>query len=155
MQLHAILPSFSALHGCISFRPHTDELIVTLINNEFFVIVVPSNSLSTWSQNNTIFPTKFLEKEPVMGITYDPARASVVILYSASYICTVDLNYPLQKKDAAITLVKKPFALEVDHRFAAIMNVTALEGELVVVERPTLHILADLPPTFSRAKYGT
>ena len=110
-----------------------------------------------WSQQYShLLPDRFLERtEPILGVAFDSIREKTMMLWGTSYVCTVDFSKPMPSKNESLTQSKKPMALEMDHRFQSIMHMQGLGTELVVVERPVLHVLASLPSAFQKHKYGT
>jgi hypothetical protein len=112
--------------------------------------------MSDWTKRTTI-PTVFRNRaEPILGITFDKHRPDAFILVAASYMCTVNMSLEMQRKDSyKLTYAKTPMAMNMDHRFQNILAFKAMGKEIVVVERPVLHVLAELPPAFHKAKYGS
>ncbi len=52
--------------------------------------------------------------------------------------------------------VKEPGNLKMSHRFQSIMFMGVCnESELLIVERPVLEMLQNLPQSFYKKKYGT
>nr|KAJ3415656.1 U3 small nucleolar RNA-associated protein 4 [Polyrhizophydium stewartii] len=257
-KLQATLPVFHSLHTSLSFHPTQPTLIVTCTSNEFYLYDVEAARLSDWSRANSHrLPTRFLERrETIMGACIDPAKPTRLVLWGASFMCTVDLAHTLQpaasaasaptgaekrsRSDSAPTQIKKrgsamsldassasattpaaqegddsddaaaadetfeqrttqarrtksrsgrsqrvfrprqalvldsatsgdrkhhrntapppalaDFGFRMDHRFQAIMFIGFAGSDMIVVERPVLHVLAALPQAFYKHKYGT
>ncbi|KAI8905491.1 WD40-repeat-containing domain protein [Gorgonomyces haynaldii] len=151
-----VLPTFHSLHTSIQFHPSKPWIVITLQANEFFVFDVESNHLLPWSQKNSHnLPLKFTDKtDPILGVCFDDVRQDAFIIYGSGYTCTVDMRKPMPPRDAKLNQIKGSHALELNDRFQSIMALVQMGSELVVAERPVLHVLAELPPAFSKHKYG-
>ena len=143
------------MHTCIQFHPKKPIIVITCASNEFFLYDVENNSLIKWSQMHSHqLPEKFLNRtEPILGVAFDSVRDDAFVLWGASYLCTIDMNLPMPSKDAFLTVAHK--AIHMDHRYQSLMFVKGFSRELVIMERPVLHVLAELPPAFSKSKYAS
>jgi hypothetical protein len=105
---------------------------------------------------DTKLPKIFLKgNDPILGVFFDKYRKNVFMMYGSSFICTVDTTKRI-KDNLNLNLTKDVGdALVVSNRFQNIMFAGSIGNEIVVVERPILHVLAELPPAFSKDSYGS
>jgi U3 small nucleolar RNA-associated protein 4 len=151
-----MLPVFDSFHTSIHFHPlNPNLLIITLLSNEFFIYNVENMQMTPFS-TETKLPKVFLKgNDPILGVFFDTYRKNVFMIYGSSFICTVDMSKRI--KDASnLNLTKNVGdAMVVSNRFQNIMYAGSIGNEIVVVERPVLHVLAELPPAFSKESYGS
>ncbi|CAG8620383.1 10080_t:CDS:2, partial [Ambispora leptoticha] len=176
---------FQSLQNGLTFSPNSSILLITLTSNEFYLFDLQKENLTDWSRNySTKLPLKFLElKEKIMGCTFNPGRPESILLWSANFICIVDISKEVGDPDQEIDVfLRKSLLLQTYHdissprgninhilqdeisriNFKMIRKYQSLifvdyvkEDSLVVVERPRAEIMKTLPPPFAWAKYGT
>lgn len=144
---HQVLPTY-ALATSVTFEPKTDNLVITTVENGIYILDIPSNSLTPWSRKNSHnLPMRFTSRsELINGVNFVKGK---MMLWGGSYIYPIDMNLDLER-DSKWDLV---------HRFQSLMFCETLIGEngekdeLVLVERPVLQVLAELPDAFKKRKY--
>jgi WD40 repeat protein len=142
---HQVLPSYPpSTH--LSFLPSSPNLVITTVSNGIYIVDVTQNALTSWSKTNSHnLPKRFQSRsEIVRGAT--PLSSNNLFLWGTSYTFPVDL-----KKD-----LDKDSHWKLNHRFQSLMFCEAIPqtGEVVIVERPVLQVLQELPDAFKRKKFG-
>ncbi|KAI8898761.1 WD40-repeat-containing domain protein [Globomyces pollinis-pini] len=140
-----VLPTFSYPHTSITFEPATTNVAVTTSDNLIYIVDVSINRLTPWSAKNSHrLPKKFVNRrETISGIVF-PKKEDHMLVWGMNYTYVIDLT-----KDIDETTEWK-----LNHRFQSLMACTSVESEIVVVERPVLQILSELPDAFKKRKYG-
>ena len=168
VQHHAALPSFSLPAQAITFEPASSNLLVLAFpDNTFQVFDVEAGVFPEWARNLSIsLPKRFTRiHDPVLGIMFDPASQGKMILWGSTWLCRVNLSEHMSKgsKKRRRNSLKNPATPEEEGtgdfkmitHYRPILYVGFLApGELVVVERPLVDVLATLPPAYFKPKYG-
>lgn len=152
------MPVFGSLHTSIEFHPlKPNYIIIALLSNEFYVYDVNELRMTVFSTSQSP-PTAWLEnKSSINGIAFDYIRPNHFFLYGTNFICTVDMSKEMPAKDTKLQKMNADsLAMNFDsHRFSSIMYFGGISNEVVVVERPVLQVLNELPPAFVKPRYGT
>jgi U3 small nucleolar RNA-associated protein 4 len=159
-------------------------LVITFSSNTFQIFDVESCIFPEWSKRllNSL-PKRFTNiHDPILGVTFDPATTPAnpnsqrALFWGSTWICRVIMNEhtnrPISKKrlreSGFIPSIGDP-AQKIDvsldeqqsnnfkmvTQYRPILHVDFLgPGELVVVERPLVDVLATLPPAYFKPKYG-
>ncbi|KAF8078360.1 WD40-repeat-containing domain protein [Lyophyllum atratum] len=179
IQHHSVLPSFSKPVQVLTFDPkRPDILIMAFPDNSLQVYNVESRQFPAWGKElcNSL-PKRFTNAhDPVLGVTFDPAEASLgvratpryALFWGSTWICKLSLNDStpggLNKKRRRESVKLSAPSFTDDTRgeckmithYRPILHVDFLAGgELIVVERPLVDVLSDLPPAYFKHKYGT
>ncbi|KAG9223033.1 hypothetical protein PLEOSDRAFT_1074877 [Pleurotus ostreatus PC15] len=183
IQHHCILPSSPLPVQTMSFDPKQPNiLIMAFPNNTMQIYDVEAKQSPIWAQDfcNSL-PKRFTHAhDPVLGIAFDsiapaasdmvvdspaPAPQRFVLLWGSTWICKLNYN-PLggrvSKKrhretnaetSESQTQTTRHFKMITQYRPILYVDFVA-SGELVVVERPLVDVLATLPPAYFKPKYG-
>lgn len=159
-------------------------LIITFPSNTFQIFDVESCTFPEWSKKIVdALPKRFTNiHDPILGVTFDPAATTAnpssqrALFWGSTWICRVTIdeqsNFTTSKKRQRETafpsnigeLTQKTnvslgeqqlnnFKMVTHYR--PILHVDFIgPGELVVVERPLVDVLATLPPAYFKPKYG-
>jgi len=171
VQHHCVLPSFPQPAQTLSFDPSRPNLLI---------LGFPDNTLQMFNVETRLFPawSKLLcnalpeslteAHDPILGVTFDPSSlSSTAPKYALFWGSTWFFKVPLQelavetnkkrrRKLAAPPSAETPPEFKKFTQYRPILLVDFLEaGEMVVVERPLVDVLANLPPAFFKPKYGT
>ncbi|KAG0338153.1 U3 small nucleolar RNA-associated protein [Podila humilis] len=111
LQLHATLPKFDAPLNALHFSPHLPILVVPTSSNVFYVFDVETRRLTNWSKecsSDKVFPERFLNlKDKILGIAFNPARKNTLLVWGASYICSVELDRGVGDREATLNVGKR------------------------------------------------
>lgn len=183
MQIYMSLNySSNPLHTSLSFSPSCDELVVTLISNEFFIYDVSNKKLTKWSSENSTSLPKYLINmaDYIMGSSSPPNNKKMLALYGPTFSCFVNMHrnisdevhnalpqkkfresrdkFPNVKNSHPLTDFNKQqqkSCLKLERRYAPLMMLDFLsDNELVVFEHPVLKFLDKLPPSFTKRAFG-
>ncbi|QRW00756.1 WD40 domain-containing protein [Ceratobasidium sp. AG-Ba] len=142
----------------------------------------PNNSLQLFDAEAQRFYPALPERlahlhDPILGITFPPSADSAskrkMYVWSATWLARFDVPNPSsgallkqpavrgqedgkQKKRKRITATEseeEPFGIVTKFRPVLLVDFCE-EGEMVVVERPLVDLLATLPPAYHKSKYG-
>lgn len=175
MQKWATLPSFSCTVVAACFG-EGDVLGIATVTNHVYFIDVAKNELTEWSRRNSMrMPASFTahNNDTIRGLFF--VTSGRVCVWGSAFTFTLDLTHDLK---LAATRKSKTLhdvvdveqgqsvqslreggedVVKLDHRFTGIMYFDCINaGEVVVVERPALQVLAELPPAWrGRHKYGS
>ncbi|KZP32200.1 hypothetical protein FIBSPDRAFT_723294 [Athelia psychrophila] len=167
VQHHAALPSFSLPAQALAFEPTSSNLLVLAFpDNTFQVFDVEAGVFPEWARTlSTSLPKRFTRiHDPVLGIAFDPASQGKVLFWGSTWMCRVNLGEHMSKgskkrrrnsmkNGAPEEEANNDFKMVTHYR--PILHVEFLApGELVVVERPLVDVLATLPPAYFKPKYG-
>jgi len=172
------------VHSLTFKSSNPNILIITFPSNSFQIFDVESCVFPEWSKKlvNSL-PKRFTHiHDPILGVTFDPAATAAdpnsqrALFWGSTWICRVTMNEqtnwtmskkrmresafnpngddPAQKIDVPLEEQQSNNFKMVTH-YRPILHVDFLgTGELVVVERPLVDVLATLPPAYFKPKYG-
>lgn len=181
IQHHCILPSSPLPVQTMSFDPKQPNiLIMAFPNNTMQMYDVEAKQSPVWAQDfcNSL-PKRFTyAHDPVLGIAFDsttpaasdmavdsPASQRFVLLWGSTWICKLNYNPSggrMSKKRHRENNVEtsesqnqnaRHFKMITQYRPILYVDFVG-SGELVVVERPLVDVLATLPPAYFKPKYG-
>ncbi|KAF8213295.1 WD40-repeat-containing domain protein [Mycena galopus ATCC 62051] len=183
IQHHCVLPSFPLAAQAICFDPSRPSiLILAFPNNSIQVFDVESRQFPSWSKDIcSNLPKKFARAhDHILGVAFDPAiagpsfKASAgaaaprhVLCWGSTWLCKIKLDDSgragNKKRRREGDRSPKIDAMSEDHanfkmvtHYRPILHVDFLApGELIVVERPLVDVLATLPPAYFAHKYGS
>ncbi|KAK0465326.1 WD40-repeat-containing domain protein [Desarmillaria tabescens] len=180
IQHHCVLPSFAHPAQTLAFDPSTSSLLTLAFpDNSIQIYDVESRQFPSWSKGLIAnLPQRFTQAhDPVLGATFDPgSRQSTpdssptkyALFWGSTWMCKINMdgsnlsNGGFNKKRLRAHNMKRPAAQDqhttdfkmITH-FRPILHADFISpGELVVVERPLVDVLATLPPAYFRHKYG-
>ncbi|XP_049851443.1 uncharacterized protein LOC126326042 [Schistocerca gregaria] len=149
-QLIWALPVFDSHITCMAFDPTEAFLVVSLVSNQIYVYSLENRALSDWSQNNInpVPATVTTAREKIAGILF---HRHLMLLYGHSFIAYTRVNF-YGKKSVA---VQQKDSWRVVKKYQPLFVGFTQDGALVIVERPWMKMLQDLPPSFYRQRYAT
>ncbi|KAG6891409.1 hypothetical protein C0992_007188 [Termitomyces sp. T32_za158] len=170
IQHHSVLPTFAKPTQVLAFDPREPNiLIMAFPDNTLQVYNVESRQFPTWGKElcNTL-PRRFTHAhDPVLGVAFDAAAPRYALFWGSTWICKLSLTGSAPRgltKKRRRESMKASSLLSIDdtHRdlkmiahYRPILYLDSLaSGELVVVERPLVDVLSDLPPAYFKHKYG-
>ncbi|KAJ7107652.1 WD40-repeat-containing domain protein [Mycena crocata] len=180
IQHHCTLPSFPQAAQTISFDPSQPNiLILAFPNNTIQVYDVESKQFPSWAKEICNNLPKRLRRthDHILGVAFDPVNAGpslkasagpspprYVLLWGSTWMCKIKLDdsgarpgHKKRRRESA--KVETPSEDHVNFKmithYRPILHVDFLApGELVVVERPLVDVLATLPPAYFVHRYG-
>ncbi|KAI0271535.1 WD40-repeat-containing domain protein [Gloeopeniophorella convolvens] len=178
VQHHSSLPSFPQPVHALAFAATSPSLLILgFANNTLELYDVEARQFPPWSRALcSSLPKRFTHlHDAILGVTVAPAlpdanKNSVLALFwGAKWLCKVQFDAPagwggFEKKrrrrrgDGADRGAERDrgahnFKLVTQYRQILLAEFVA-PGELVVVERPLMDVLAKLPPAYFKPKYG-
>ncbi|GLB36397.1 putative WD40 repeat-like protein [Lyophyllum shimeji] len=178
IQHHSVLPSFSKPAQVLAFDPkRPDILIMAFPDNSLQIYNVESRQFPAWGKELCSgLPKRFTHAhDPVLGVAFDPAEASpaadatprYALFWGSTWICKLSMNdsapgsVTKKRRRESLKLSAEPTAdgnsgdFKMVTHYRPILHVDFLAaGELVVVERPLVDVLSDMPPAYFKHKYG-
>ncbi|KAJ7630718.1 WD40-repeat-containing domain protein [Roridomyces roridus] len=158
LQHHCVLPSFPKAAQTICFDPSRPNLLLLAFpDNSIQLFDVEARQFPSWSKDICDnLPKRFTRMhDHVLGVAFEPPSSSsaprYALFWGSTWLCKIKLAS--SSSNPKIEPVSEDFRMITHYR--PILHVDFLaHGELVVVERPLVEILATLPPAFFVHKYG-
>ncbi|TFK41379.1 WD40-repeat-containing domain protein [Crucibulum laeve] len=170
---HSILPSFARPVQAIGFEPTNPSILVLAFpNNTVQIYDIESRQFPAWGKEfSDSLPKRFtLAHDPLLGMTFDPSIAVAepgkpnsryVLFYGTTWMFKVAFETHARllgkkRRREAGGEEERPWRdYKMVTHYRPILYVDFLDkGELVVVERPLVDVLATLPPAYFKHKYG-
>jgi len=181
IQHHCVLPSFRQPPQALCFDPAIPSVLVMVFpDNTLQIYDVEARQFPAWSRevcNN--LPKRFTQAhDPVLGLTFDPAlterpldgspqTSRCALFWGSTWLCKLNIDIPnvssgkKRRRDIQRSSSTHPDLDDQSKEFKMITHYRPIlcaeflaPGELVVVERPLIDVLATLPPAYFRHKYG-
>ncbi|KAJ7431800.1 quinon protein alcohol dehydrogenase-like superfamily [Mycena galericulata] len=175
LQHHCTLPSFHQAAQTICFDPSRPNiLILAFPDNSIQLFDVESRQFPSWSKDICDnLPKRFSRAhDHILGVAFDPvaigsAAPRYALFWGSTWLCKIKLDEsgarsgPKKRRREGDKSPKIEPTSE-DHanfkmvtHYRPILHLDFLApGELVVVERPLVDVLATLPPAYFVHKYG-
>ncbi|XP_048371692.1 U3 small nucleolar RNA-associated protein 4 homolog [Sphaerodactylus townsendi] len=168
---HCVVPAYSCPVTALAIHPVTNSLVVAHSDQQVFEFSIPEKAYTPWSRKvqQQGLHRDWLERDtPITHIAFHPQRADQILLHDTHMFCLLDKALPLPE-DTAV-LCNQPslkqlsqtarrssaHAFKICKKYQPLLFVDLLdEKSLVVVERPVMHIKAQLPPPVFQKKFGT
>lgn len=175
---HSVLPTFAKPAQVLAFDPRQPNiLIMAFPDNTLQVYDVESRQFPAWGKDfcNSL-PKRFTHAhDPVLGVSFDAAESTsssdtapqYALFWGSTWICKLSLSGSTPRgltKKRRRESMKASSLLPIDDtrsdlkmiaHYRPILYLDFLaSGELVVVERPLVDVLSDLPPAYFKHKYG-
>ncbi|KAG5648177.1 hypothetical protein DXG03_006132 [Asterophora parasitica] len=177
IQHHSVLPSFSQPVQALEFdHQRPDVLIMSFPDNSLQIYNVESRQFPAWGKELcSNLPKRFRHAhDPILGITFDPAESSgpsprYALFWGSTWICKLPLSDAVpggvtkkRRRESMKNTAPPPagddaaapdFKMVTHYRPILYVDFLA-DRELVVVERPLVDVLSELPPAYFKHKYG-
>lgn len=171
MKLHCTLPVYGSCPTAMAVHPVTGNLISVHADQQVLEFSLEQQEYTAWSrllQKQGLHPIWLQRDTPVTHITFNPANPAQLVLHDVFMFCIIDQSLPLPAAQTKLlnqlTLRSLPAAdrLRQSHAFKICKNFQHLlcvelldDRSLVVVERPLLDILSQLPAPVRQKKFAT
>lgn len=178
LRLYAKLPLYDYPVTCLSFHPQNSTLAIALTSNQFYLYDVENAAYEDWTREYlNRLPSRLLNrKEIIMGCCFNSRKPHGLTLWASSYFCNVDLEKSVGSPELLISEGKRKKVVQMgdnskvqrnpkkygfsdsfkmDHRYGPLMFLDYIGNEIVIVERPALSIMKNLPLSFYKHAYGT
>ena len=158
------------MHALSFDANHPNILVMVFPDNSLEIYDVESRRFPAWGKELCHkLPRRFKHShDPVLGVAFNPledlSSTGYAVFWSSTWICKLalknsTLNGSNKKRRREIPSAKDDDSsndLKMITHYRPILFVGFLDvGELVVVERPLMDVLSELPPAYFRHKYGT
>ncbi|KAI0067866.1 WD40 repeat-like protein [Artomyces pyxidatus] len=172
IQHHSVLPTFPQPVHALAFSPKSPSLLVLgFANNTLELYDVEARQFPPWARGIcSALPKRFTQlHDPVIGVTLAPAvpgkQGVLAMFWGSTWLCKVQFDAPVgwggfhkkrrrgQNANEGTQERTQNFKLFTQYRQILLAEFMA-PGELVVVERPLVDVLAKLPPAYFKPKYG-
>ncbi|KAJ3919467.1 WD40 repeat-like protein [Lentinula edodes] len=179
IQHHCVLPSFLHPAQSIAFSSSNPNLIVLAFpNNTFQIYDVETRQFPSWARELCDnLPKKFTHlHDPIIGVIFEPlvpgapskSSGRFAVFWGSTWLCKINFDDgPMKSDDFSRKRRRENYKLQKNNhegleeqlklitQYRPILFVDYLgPGELIVVERPLIDVLATLPPAYFRHKYG-
>jgi hypothetical protein len=147
------------------FSPSSEYLCVTTVFSDILMFVVIDRALSDWTTQTLGRIPAWLKcrQEIISGIAFSGENR--LFINGASYSCLVDLTVAGVEKQIRLKRMADGLKIKKNRgdmkgftrieRFSPLMMLDFVgEDEMVVVERPFLKIMENLPEGYSHKTYG-
>ncbi|KAG8012843.1 U3 small nucleolar RNA-associated protein 4-like protein [Nibea albiflora] len=169
--LHCTVPVYSSCPTAIGIHPTTSNLVVTYADHQIFEYSLIQKEYTDWSRKlqKQGLHHLWLERDtPVTHITFNPKNPAHIFLHDMFMFCIIDQSLPLPEAKTMLynqmTLrslpeqerLRQSHAFKICKTFKHLMCVSLLEDHsVVVVERPLLDIMSQLPAPVRQKKFAT
>ncbi|CAL1595253.1 unnamed protein product [Knipowitschia caucasica] len=171
LKLHCTVPVYDSSPTAIAIHPMSSNLVIGHADKQVFEYSLGQKEYTDWSrklQKQGLHPHWFERDTPISHISFNPQKPSHILLNDAYMLCIIDQSLPLPDHKTRLcnqnTLRGLPESERVQHshafkickRFQDVLSVSFQEDEsLVIVERPLLDILSQLPAPVRQKKFAT
>lgn len=171
LKVHCTVPVYNSCPTAIAINPANSHLITVHADQQIFEYSLLDKEYTEWSrrlQRSGLHPLWLARDTPITHVGFSPTRPGHVLMHDAFMWCIIDQTLPLPEAKAMLynqlTLrslpeperIRQSHAFKMCKRFQHLMHVSLLEDQsLVVVERPLLDIVSQLPAPVRQKKFAT
>ncbi|XP_012707774.2 U3 small nucleolar RNA-associated protein 4 homolog [Fundulus heteroclitus] len=170
-KLHCSVPAYSSCPTAVSIHPASCSLVSVHADQQIFEFSLKQKEYTEWSrqlQRQGLHPLWLQRDTPVTRVTFNPTNPAHIVLHDAFMFCIIDQSLPLPKAETKLynqmvlrslpqpQRSRESHAFKICKNFQHLLSVTLLEDlSLVVVERPLLDIVSQLPAPVRQKKFAT
>ncbi|XP_062997525.1 U3 small nucleolar RNA-associated protein 4 homolog [Elgaria multicarinata webbii] len=170
-KLHCTVPAYDCPVTALAIHPETNNLIIAHSDQQVFEFSIADKEYTPWSRKLQQFGMHkdWMDRDtPITHITFNPKKASHILVHDTHMFCIIDKSLPLPEDAAmlhnqiSLAHLSKAARRSYSHAFKICKKYQPLlfvdlldENALVVVERPVADIKAQLPPPIYQKKFGT
>ncbi|XP_034389919.1 U3 small nucleolar RNA-associated protein 4 homolog [Cyclopterus lumpus] len=171
IKLHCTVPVYGSCPTAIAIHPTSSNLVVVHADQQIFEYSLVQKEYTEWSRRlqKQGLHSLWLERDtPITHVTFNPKHPAHIILHDMFMFCVIDQSLPLPEAKTRLfnqmILRSLPEPMRILHRhafkmcktFQNLMCVRLLEDHsLVVVERPLLDIMSQLPAPVRQKRFAT
>lgn len=171
LKLHCTVPVYGSCPTAMAIHPTTSNLVVVHADQQIFEYSLLQKEYTEWSRKlqKQGLHSLWLERDtPVTHVTFSPKNPNHIFLHDMFMFCIIDQSLPLPEAKTILynqmTLRSLPeqerirlsHAFKICKTFQHLLCVRLLEDHsLVVVERPLLDIMSQLPAPVRQKKFAT
>ncbi|KAM3918226.1 U3 small nucleolar RNA-associated protein 4 homolog [Leptodactylus fuscus] len=165
------VPQYSSPPTAISMHPSTNNLVIAYADQQVLEFSIAEKQYTDWSRKvlQHGLHRDWLERDtPITGITFNPLRPEHILMHDNYMFCVLDKSLPLPDDKTPLVNQKSlkqlsentrrshAHAFKITRKFQPLLFMDLLDdGELVLVERPLIDILTQLPPPMKQKKFAT
>lgn len=171
LKFHCTVPVYRSCPTAIAINPSTSNLVVVHADKQVFEFSLAQKEYTDWSrklQKQGLHPLWVERDTPITHISFNPKKPTHIIMHDVYMLCVIDQSLPLPDAKTRFynqaTLrgltetqrVRHKHAFMISKSFQDVLFVSSLEDQsLVVVERPLLEIMSQLPAPVRQKKFAT
>lgn len=171
LKFHCTVPVYSSCPTAIAINPSTNNLIVVHADKQVFEFSLGQKEYTDWSrklQKQGLHPLWLERDTPITHISFSSKNSDLIIMHDIYMLCIIDQSLPLPDPKTRFynqmilrsltetERVQHRHAFKICRSFQDVLCVTSLEDQsLVVVERPVLEIMSQLPAPVRQKKFAT
>uniref|UniRef100_A0A3Q1FZ43 UTP4 small subunit processome component n=1 Tax=Acanthochromis polyacanthus TaxID=80966 RepID=A0A3Q1FZ43_9TELE len=171
MKLHCSVPVYSSCPTAVAIHPATNNLISVHADQQIFEFSLQQKEYTEWSrklQKQGLHGLWLKRDTPVTSVGFNPKNPTHIVLNDTFMLCIIDQSLPLPESSTILynqmTLRSLPapertrqsHAFKICKNFQHLLSVSLLDDlSLVVVERPLLDVMSQLPPPIRQKKFAT
>ncbi|KAM8891989.1 LOW QUALITY PROTEIN: U3 small nucleolar RNA-associated protein 4 homolog [Spinachia spinachia] len=171
LELHCTVPVYGSCPTAMAIHPTTSHLVVVHADQQIFEYSLVRKEYTEWSRRlqKQGLHSLWLERDtPITHVSFNPKNPAHIIVHDMFMFCIIDQSLPLPEARNVLynqkTLRSLPQPDRVIHShgfkickdFQHLLCVSLLEDHsLVVVERPLLDIMSQLPAPVRQKKFST
>ncbi|KAK7891991.1 hypothetical protein WMY93_023954 [Mugilogobius chulae] len=171
LKLHCTVPVYGSCPTAIAIHPTTNNLVIVHADKQVFEFSLGQKEYTDWSrklQKQGLHP-HWLERDTLISsISFNHKNPAHIIMHDNYMLCVIDQSLPLPDHKTRLynqmTLrglpesqrVRQSHAFKICKSFQDVLSVSSLEDQsLVIVERPLLDIMSQLPAPVLQKKFAT
>ncbi|KAL6107424.1 utp4 [Pungitius sinensis] len=171
LKLHCTVPVYGSCPTAMAIHPTTSHLVVVHADQQIFEYSLVKKEYTEWSrrlQKQGLHPLWLERDTPITNVAFNPKNPAHIIVHDMFMFCIIDQSLPIPEAKNVLynqmTLRSLPEPDRVMHShgfkiskdFQHLLCVSLLEDHsLVVVERPLLDIISQLPAPVRQKKFAT
>lgn len=171
LKLHCTVPVYSSCPTAIAIHPITSNLVVVYADQQVFEFSLGQKEYTDWSralQKQGLHPLWMERDTPITQITFNPKKPAHIIVHDVFMLCVIDQSLPLPDSKTRFynqmslrglpepERVRHSHAFKICKSFQHVLWMNSLQDHsLVIVERPLLEIMSQLPAPVRQKKFGT
>ncbi|XP_070763785.1 U3 small nucleolar RNA-associated protein 4 homolog isoform X2 [Enoplosus armatus] len=159
LKLHCRVPVYSSCPTAIAIHPATGNLVMVHADQQILEYSLAQKEYTEWSRKlqKQGLHTLWLERDtPVTHVTFNPENPAHILLHDAFMFCIIDQSLMTLRSLPEPERIRHSHAFKMCKNFQHLMCMSLLEDHsLVVVERPLLDIMSQLPAPVRQKKFAT
>lgn len=171
LKIHCTIPVYNSCPTAIAINPASSNLVIVHADQQIFEYSLLHKEYTEWSrrlQKTGVHPLWLARDTPVTHVGFSRKNPAHILMHDAFMFCIIDQTLPLPEAKTMLynqmTLRSLPepergrqsHAFKICKKFQHLMHVSLLEDQsLVVVERPLVEIMSQLPAPVRQKKFAT